>query len=195
MRKLLVLIFLSYGLTPGLFSQDTLKHIVVPGKVINGDTVPYVDMKNVVVFPNMDLHSARELMRYERLVYNVMKVYPFAKIAGTKLAEYKKVLDSIPTEKARKKFLKEAEKDLEAQFSDQIKDLTFSQGKILIKLVYRQTGNSTFDIVKELRGSFNAFIWQTVASIFGYDLKTGYDPEGEDKAIEHVVQMIEKGEI
>ena len=110
-----------------------------------------------------------------------------------KLTEYKHALDSIPTERARKKFLKAAEKDLEARFGNEIKDLNFTQGKILIKLVYRQTGNSTFDIVKELRGSFNAFIYQTVARIFGYDLRSQYDPEGNDKAIEHIVQMIDEG--
>lgn len=169
--------------------------MVVPGKIINGDTIPYVDMKNVVVFPPLDNATLTELVSYGRLVYNVKKVYPYAKIAGQKLMEYKHVLDSIPTERARKKFIKAAEKDLEAHFGNEIKDLTFTQGKILIKLVYRQTGNSTFDIVKELRGSFNAFIYQTLARIFGYDLHTQYDPEGNDKAIEHIVQLIEQGSL
>ena len=169
--------------------------MVVPGKIIDGDTIPYVDMKNVVVFPPLDNATLTELVSYGRLVYNVKKVYPYAKIAGQKLKEYKHVLDSIPTERARKKFIKAAEKDLEAQFGNEIKDLTFTQGKILIKLVYRQTGNSTFDIVKELRGSFNAFIYQTLARIFGYDLHTQYDPDGNDKAVEHIVQLIEQGSL
>ena len=73
--------------------------------------------------------------------------------------------------------------------------MTYSQGKILIKLIYRETGNSSYDIVKELRGSFSAFIWQTVARIFGYNLKTTYDPAGEDQAIERIVLMIEAGTI
>ncbi|MGA2822421.1 MAG: DUF4294 domain-containing protein, partial [Bacteroidales bacterium] len=94
-----------------------------------------------------------------------------------------------------RKFLKAAEKDLEARFGDEIKDLNFTQGKLLIKLIYRQTGNSTFEIVKELRGSFNAFIYQTIARIFGYDLRSQYDPEGNDKAIEHIVQMIDDGSL
>lgn len=86
-----------------------------------------------------------------------------------------------------------AEKELEDEFGNDIRDLTFSQGKILIKLIYRETGNSSFEIVKELRGGFTAFIFQTLASLFGYNLKTTYDPEGEDQAIEKVVQMIEAG--
>lgn len=195
MRKLVILCFLWFGISPGLFSQDTTRHNLVPGKVINGDTLPYIDINTVVVFPEMEFRNAKELVRYEKLVYNVRKVYPYAKLAGIKLTEYRNKLDSIPNEKERKKFLKQAEKELEARFGDEIKDLTFNQGKILIKLIYRQTGNSTFDIVKDLRGSFNAFIWQTLARIFGYDLKVHYDPEGDDKAIERIVQMIESGAI
>jgi len=189
----MVLCFLSFGVVPNLLSQDTLKHIVVPGKIIGGDTLPYVDLKTVVVFPQMDVKTLTELIGYERLVYNVKKVYPYAKLASVKLTEYQHTLDSIPTERQRKKFLKAAEKDLEARFGNEIKDLTFTQGKILIKLVYRQTGNSTFNIVKELRGSFNAFVYQTVARIFGYDLRSQYDPEGSDKAIERIVQLIDDG--
>ena len=141
----------------------------------------------------MDAKTVEELVGYGRLVYNVKKVYPYAKLAAVKLTEYEHALDTIPTEKGRRKFLKAAEKDLKARFEDEIKDLNFTQGKILIKLVYRQTGNSTFDIVRELRGGFNAFIYQTVARIFGYDLKIQYDPEGNDKAIEHIVQLIDEG--
>jgi hypothetical protein len=191
----MALCFLTFGMVPNLLSQDTLKHIVVPGKIIEGDTVPYIDLRTVVVFPQLDFKSWSELVGYERLVINIKKVYPYAKLAAVKLTAYKHKLDSIPTERERKKFLKAAEKDLEAQFGNEIKDLNFTQGKLLIKLIYRQTGNSTFAIVKELRGSFNAFIYQTVARIFGYDLRSQYDPEGSDKAIEHIVQMIEDGSL
>jgi hypothetical protein len=191
----MVLCFLSFGLVPTLLAQDTIRHMVVPGKIIEGDTLPYIDLKTVVVFPQMDIKTFMELVGYERLVFNVRKVYPYAKLAATKLTEYKHTLDSIPTEKGRRKFLKAAEKDLEARFGNEIKDLDFTQGKLLIKLVYRETGNSTFDIVKELRGSFNAFIYQTIARIFGYDLRSQYDPEGDDKTIEHIVRMIDDGSL
>jgi hypothetical protein len=195
MRKLMVLFFLSFGMVPNLLAQDTIRHMVVPGKIIEGDTVPYVDLKTVVVFPQMDIKAWSELVGYEMLVINIKKVYPYAKLAAVKLTEYKHTLDSIPTERGRRKFLKAAEKDLEARFGDEIKDLNFTQGKLLIKLIYRQTGNSTFEIVKELRGSFNAFVYQTVARIFGYDLRSQYDPEGNDKAIEHIVRMIDDGSL
>jgi len=191
----MVLCFLSFGIMPNLLSQDTLKHIVVPAKIIEGDTVPYIDLRTVVVFPQMDFKSWSELVGYERLVINVRKVYPYAKLAGVKLTEYKNKLDSLPNERERKKFLKAAEKELEARFGNEIKDLNFTQGSLLIKLIYRQTGNSTFAIVKEMRGGFNAFIYQTVARLFGYDLRVQYDPEGSDKAIEHIVQMIDDGSL
>ena len=89
--------------------------------------------------------------------------------------------------------MKKAEDELESQFGDEIRDLTFSQGKILLKLIYRETGSSSFDIVKELRGNFTAFIWQMLARVFGYDLKVTYDPAGDDQTIERIVLMIESG--
>jgi hypothetical protein len=176
------------------FSQDTT-HIVVPAKIVDGDTVALLDISPVMIFPPIHFTTKRESVRYDRLVYNVKKVYPYAKLAGAKLKEYKTMLETITTEKERKSFIKKAEKQLEAEFGDQIRDMSFSQGKILIKLIYRETGNSTFDIVKELRGSFSAFIWQMLARIFGYDLKTIYDPAGNDQPIEQIVLMIEAGAI
>jgi hypothetical protein len=193
MKRTVIIGFFAVLLSASGFTQDTIPHFNVPATILNGDTIPYLDLSAVVIFPNWDPKNRKELIRFDRLVYNTRIVYPYAKLAGAKLKEYKKVLDSIPDEKKRKAFIKQAEKELEAQFGDQVRDLTYSQGKILIKLIYRETGSSSYDIVKELRGGFNAFIWQTMAKIFGYDLKTKYDPEGDDQAIEKIVQMIEAG--
>ena len=176
-----------------IINTDTLFSIIVPGKIINGDTLPYVDLSAITVFPQPRFPNSNELLKYEKLVYRVRKVYPYAKLAARKLKEYEKILDTIPTPRERKKFMKKAEKELEAQFGDEIRKLSFSQGKILIKLIYRETGSSTFDIVKELRGGFSAFIWQSMAGLFGYDLKTTYDPANEDQMIEKIVQMIDAG--
>jgi len=176
------------------FSQDTAR-VIPPVKIVGGDTLTVVDVQPIVIFPPTVIRTKKESIRYDRLVYNVKKVYPYAKLAGAKLREYEKVLDTIPTEKGKRLFLKKAQHSLEEQFGNEIKDLTFSQGKILIKLVYRETGNSTFDLIKELRGGFTAFIFQTLATIFGYNLKTGYDPAGTDQAIEQIVLMIEAGAI
>ena len=194
MIKGILTLFLLLSCLGLVFSQDTTK-TAISTKIIDGDTVAMIDIKPVIIFPPVKFESKRESARYDKLVYNVKKVYPYAKLAGKKLHEFKLILDTIPTQPARKQFIKKAQKELEKQFGDEIKDLTFSQGKILIKLIYRETGNSTYDIVKELRGGFNAFIWQTLAIIFGYDLKMNYDPVGNDQAIEQIVLMIEAGAI
>ena len=193
MCKPILLLFLFAAIAGAGFAQDTARIATDSVRVINGDTVTLVDVRPVVIFPPVAFSSHRESVRYDKLVRNVKKVYPYAKAAGKQLAYYKSVLDTIPNERARKLYMKQAEKDLEAKFGKEIRDLTFSQGKILIKLIYRETGNSTFDIVKDLRGGFTAFIWQTMARIFGYDLKSPYDPAGSDQAIEQVVLMIEAG--
>jgi len=171
---------------------DTLPK-VVPGKILDGDTVPLVEIKSVFVYPPYEFKNRRQEHRYSRLVYNIQKVYPYAKMAGQKLDELQLVMDTITGEKERKRFAKEAEKQLEDEFGDDLRDLTFSQGKILLKLIYRQTGNSSFELVEELRGKFTAFVWQTLASIFGYNLKTGYDPNGEDRQIEEIILLIDQG--
>ena len=98
-------------------------------------------------------------------------------------------------DKERKKIIKQAEKEINEEYGNDLRDLTFSQGKILIKLVYRETGSSSYELVAELRGKFRAFFWQAFARLWGFNLKNEYDPEGEDKEIEFIVQMIEAGQI
>lgn len=192
-RFTLLLLLIIYS-TAGIRCQepDSLPK-VVPGKLIDGDTVPLVEVRSVYVYPAYEFKNRRQEHRYSRLVYNIQKVYPYAKLAGEKLQEFQLIMDTIRNEKEKKLFAKEAQKILEDKFGDEIRDLTFSQGKILIKLIYRQTGTSSFELVRELRGKLTAFIWQTLASIFGYDLKTGYDPEGEDRQIEEIIILIDQG--
>ncbi|MFC2101803.1 DUF4294 domain-containing protein [Bacteroidota bacterium] len=194
MNRFTLLVFLLLITSALLQAQeaDTLPK-TVPGKILDGDTVPLVQVKSAFVYPPYEFKNRRHEHKYSRLVYNIQKVYPYAKLAGEKLNEFQLVMDTITNERERKMYAKVAEKQLEDQFGDDIRDLTFSQGKILIKLIYRQTGNSSFEIVKELRGKFTAFIWQTLAKIFGYDLKTGYDPNGEDRQIEEIIILIDQG--
>lgn len=176
-------------------AQEPVKHDSAMHKteteIVEGDTLLLMELAPVTILPPVRFENRRQAVRYDRLVYNVRKVYPYAKMAGEKLRYYEKVLDTIPTDRERRLYMKVAEKELEARFGKEIRDLTFSQGKVLIKLIYRETGNSTFDLVRELRGGFAAFIYQTLARIFGYDLKSGYFPEGEDIVIEQIVRTIE----
>lgn len=135
-----------------------------------------------------------EQRRYDRLVRNVKKVYPYAKLAGIKLREYDAMMAGL-TEKQQKKLYRQAEDDLKAEFGEDLKKLTITQGHILLKLVDREVGNPTYNIVKELRGTFIAFFWQNIGKLFGYNLKEKYDPTGEDRDIEMIVQRIESGTI
>jgi len=133
--------------------------------------------------------------RHTKLVYNVKKVYPYAKLAGIKLMEYETILMNAANDKERRRIMKQAEDELRNEFEDDLKKLTFKQGAILIKLVDRETGNSSYELVQELRGKFVAFFWQAFARLFGYNLKEEYDPDGADREIEEIVVMIENGQI
>ena len=109
--------------------------------------------------------------------------------------EYAFDMAQITSEGDQKLYIKLAEIELRAEFEEELKDLTMSQGRVLLKLIDRETGETSYDLVKELRGDFHAFIWQGLAKLFGQDLKSTYDMEGEDRFVEHIVQRIERGEL
>ena len=118
-----------------------------------------------------------------------------AKIASFKVAEYNRIYMNFKTDRERKAYIKKTEKDLFAEFEDQIRHMTVSEGRILIKLIDRESGKSSYEIIKEFKGGFSAFFWQTVARLFGHDLKSAYDAENEDKMIEYIVMQIDTGVI
>lgn len=163
--------------------------------VVDGDTIPVIYYDEVYIWGNKSFRNSAESKQWERLVRNVKKAYPYAKLAGIKFNEYNQKMVGITSEKVRKDMMKQAEDELEAQFGNELKDLTISQGKILLKLIDRQTSNSSYDIVKDFRGRFRAFFYQSFARIFGYNLKIKYDPLGADADIERIVLMIENGVI
>ncbi len=164
-------------------------------KIIGTDTVPYVVIAGVEVFDFKIFKTKRQTRRNIRLIRNVKKVYPWAKLAGRKLKEYEIILSDAETERERRKIMKQVEQDIHDEYGSELKKLTFSQGKILIKLIDRETTNTSFDLVKDFRGGFAAFFYQSFARIFGYNLKTKYDPVVEDRNIEVIVRMIENGVI
>ena len=102
---------------------------------------------------------------------------------------------TLKTEKEKRKYIKATEDQLKADFEEQIKNLSINQGNVLIKLINRETGNTSYELIKDLRGSFNAFFAQGLAKIFGHDLKDTYEPEGKDKTIEDIVKQIESGQL
>lgn len=166
---------------------------LVPTVVYQGDTIPYMVLSSVTVSADRVFKNKRQKAKWDRLKYNVKKVYPYAILAAAKLKEYDRILAMMP-ESERPRYTKMAEKQLKDEFGEELKNLTMSQGRILIKLIDRESGKTTYNVVKDMRGSFSAFMWQGVALMFNSSLKDDYDPKGEDKAIENAIMLIEAGE-
>jgi hypothetical protein len=162
-------------------------------KIINGDTIYISEVPAVYINPPAEFADLVEQVKYQRLVRNVKKAYPYAIVARDKLKEVNDSLAKLKSKKERKAYIDLTEKQLRVQFEDQLKNLTITQGKILIKLVYRETGNTSYELIKEYKGSISALFWQSIARIFGSNLKNKYDPFGEDRDIEDIVIKIQCG--
>lgn len=169
--------------------------LVVFAKVEDGDTTLIMQLPEVNVYAMRFFDKKRDIKKVERLVYHIKKAYPYAKLAGIKLREIENQLSELESDKERRKLMKQTEKEISDQFTPELKRLTFTQGKILIKLIDRETGDTSYDLVKDLRGGFRAFFYQGFAKIWGFNLKTNYDPENneEDELIESIVTMIDAG--
>ncbi len=163
--------------------------------ITEDDTLPLVELKPFTVLEFTKERSKREQRRWDALMARVTKVYPYARLAGELMREYEQQLDNLPTEKEQKAYLKMAENELKREFEGEIRNMTIREGYVLIKLIDRETGNTSYDLIKELRGGFTAFMWQAVARLFGSNLKEQYDAPGEDAMIEEIVALIEAGEI
>ena len=161
--------------------------------IATSDSLLHVVLPEISVYPQPQDMSRRALRQYTVLELRVKKVYPIAKMAAIKLKEYNSIYLSFKKERERKEYVKKIEKDLFAEFETEIRTMTVSQGRILIKLIDRETGQSSFEIIKEFKGGFSAFLWQSVARIFGHNLKSEYDAASEDRMIEYIVWQIDQG--
>lgn len=168
---------------------------MVPVMIQGTDTIPMYMLAPVEVEAVMSRRARRNATRTDRLTRYVQKVYPYALITAKLLDEYDHDLATIQRESDKDLYLKLAEAELKAEFEQDIKGMTIIQGRILVKLIDRQTGHTSYDLVKQLRGSFQAWMWQGVAKLFGNDLKGEYDPEGDDRLVESIVHRIENGEL
>ena len=176
-------------------SARVSRAITLPGRVVGAETVLFVEHYGVVCMPPYVFVSRRQQEKYTKLVHNVKKVWLYAKIIKRVYAELVDSIGKIPTEDARKAYVKSQEKKLRAQYENELVNLTITQGKILIKLVDRETGNTTYEVLKELKGGFSAFIFQGIARLFGSNLKSEYDAKEEDRMIEDIIVRIENGQI
>jgi hypothetical protein len=176
------------------FGQSN-KEGVRPAYIEDGDTIYVEFLHEVEITAPIIFSSKKNAKRYSRLVWYVKKVYPYAKIAGIKMREYETILAQTKRKKDQRKIMRNAEAEIKDEFENKMKNLTYMQGEILLKLIDRETDTSSYALVKSLRGSFKAGFYQSFARIFGYNLKDRYDPEGRDKEIEQIVQLIEQGKI
>lgn len=184
----------------GTLAQDRDSTAFTPmvkvGEVLyEGDSILYMEMSNVYVYPPPSFKSKRQASNYTRLVRNVKKVLPIAKEVNAIIIETYEYLQTLPTEKERQAHLKRVEESIYNEYKPRMKRLTYSQGKLLIRLVYRECNSSSYDILKAFLGPVRAGFWQAFSSIFGASLKKEYDPEGVDKLTERVVLMVEAGQI
>ena len=180
-----------------LQAQDkrSINGYLVPMCIYNGDTIPCVQLRTVYIFRPLKFKNEKERQEYYRLIRNVKKVYPISREINQAIIETYEYLQTLPNEKARQKHIKRVEKGLKDQYTPRMKKLSFAQGKLLIKLIDRQSNSTSYELVKAFMGPFKAGFYQTFAALFGASLKKEYDPQGEDKLTERVVLMVENGQI
>ena len=176
--------------------SPTFVPTVKVGKVLHeGDSIQYMEMNNVYVYPQLTFKNKKQAQSYMRLVNNVKKVLPIAKEARQMLIETTEFLDMLPDDKAKSEHIKRVEEDIFRTYKPKMKKLTYSQGKLLIKLIDRECHSSSYDMIKAFMGPIRAGFWQVFAWGFGASLKKGYDPTGTDRLTERVVLMVEAGQI
>ena len=159
--------------------------------VANGDTIPSFELMDVNIYSRMNSGSKRKQRKYDKLVRDVVKVYPYSKEIKAVLIETYLYLQTIPDEDAQKKYLDKVEKGVWDQYLPVMKKLTLSQGKLLIKLIDRECNQTSFELINAFIGKFKANFYQVFASLFGATLKKEYDPAGADSEIEDIIYMIE----
>ena len=176
--------------------DPTFVPMVKVGKVLDGaDSIQYVELNTVYCYPSPVLNTAKKRQQYNRLVYNVKKVLPIAKEVNTIIVETYEYLQTLPDKRARDEHLKFVEKEIKKEYTPRMKKLTFTQGKLLIKLVYRECNSSSYQLINAFLGPIRAGFYQAFASLFGASLRKKYDAEGEDRMTERVVLMVEAGQI
>ena len=209
--KILFLICLMLGTTLRMAAQDdethpenrdvdmdspTFEPMVKVGKVLQGkDSIQYVEVNNVYVYPEPVFKNAKQRMAYNRLVDNVKKVLPIAKEVRKIIIETGEYLETLPNKRAKDAHMKLVEKGIKEEYTPRMKKLTYAQGKLCIKLVYRECNSSSYQLIQAFLGPVRAGFYQAFAWAFGASLTKKYDPTGVDRLIERVVRQVESGQI
>ncbi len=189
-KYIVIAILLSCG-----FTNATAQIAVrVDSVAYNGDTIPHITFPTLHKYPPRPYKSKRAKQKYERLVYNVKRVYPLAKMVRQTILETYELLQLLP-ESEREAHLKRVEKGLMEQYGKQFRKLSRTQGRLLVKLVDRECNNTGYALTKAFLGHTRANVYQGIALLFGNSLNKHYDPEGEDREVERIVLLIESGQI
>jgi hypothetical protein len=176
--------------------NPTFVPMVKVGKVLQGgDSIQYVELNNVYVFPQPVFKDASQRAAYNRLVNNVKKVLPIAKEVNQIIIETYEYLQTLPNKKAKDKHMAYVEKSIKNEYGPRMKKLTYSQGKLLIKLVYRECNSSSYQLIQAFMGPIRAGFWQAFAWAYGASLTKKYDPNGVDRLTERIVLQVEAGQL
>jgi hypothetical protein len=169
--------------------KDTLLHEAV---IYNGDTIEAKTLEYVYLYSQLTQSQVNANAKYNRLRNAVYVTYPYARRAGVIMNDINAKLQNIPGTEARKKYIKTREAELKKEFTDPLTNLSIYQGKVLMKLINRETGNNCYEIIKDYRGGFTARFYQTVAFFFNSNLKQPYDAKNDDAIIEKFVQEVQR---
>lgn len=198
-HRIYILLFLLLACILKTSAQQNIrqseKGYMLPVCIYQGDTIPYITLRNVYIYPRIKFKSKKQERYYWKLVRDVKKTLPLAKEIRRAVMETYEYMETLPDTKSRERHMKAVEKGLKEQYTARMKKLTFSQGKLLIKLVNRECNQSSYQLVKAFMGPFKAGFYQTFAALFGASLKKEYHPEDDDKLIERIAVLVENGQL
>ena len=169
--------------------------VKVSKALVGGDSIQYVELNPLYVYPQPTFASAKQRQAYNRLVANVKKVLPIAKEVNAIIIETYDFLQTLPNKKAKDEHMKLVEKDIRKRYTPRMKKLTYAQGKLLIKLVYRECDSSSYQLIQAFLGPIRAGFYQAFAALFGASLTKKYDAEGVDRYTERIVRQVEAGQL
>lgn len=163
--------------------------------LVDNDSIQYVELNTLYVYPKLTFKDEKQRQAYNRLVANIKKVLPIAKEVNSIIVETYEYLQTLPDKQSKDEHMKRVEKGIRKEYTPRMKKLTYSQGKLLIKLVYRECNSSSYQLIQAFLGPIRAGFYQAFASLFGASLTKKYDPEGVDKYTERIVRQVEAGQI
>ncbi|HIS34240.1 MAG TPA: DUF4294 domain-containing protein [Candidatus Avirikenella pullistercoris] len=189
--SILCILLLSFFAGEG-YSQAKNNKTQYYVEIIYGDTIQAIRLKDLPIISKKKRNGMSNA-RYQRLIRAVKLTYPIAQEANRKLKEMERHLLTLKTKQQQQQYIKNVEEELKKEYTPILKQMSMYQGMVLLKLIDRETGQTSYSLIQELRGKFSAFFWQGIARLFGGNLKIEYDKEGDDAIIEQLILLYEDG--